>query len=104
MDKFLQMIGLARKAGFTVQGESGCLDAIKGHKAVLCVIAEDTSANTRKRLTDKCRSHGTVCIGYGTKESIGNCVGEENISAVCIKSESFAVQLKLLFKQEQSST
>jgi ribosomal protein L7Ae-like RNA K-turn-binding protein len=104
MDRFLQMIGLAKKAGNVIQGESGCLEAIKNQKAVLCVIAADTSDNTRKRLTDKCRSRGIEFVVYGTKESIGNCLGEENISAVCIKSESFAVQLKLLFEQDHSST
>ena len=104
MDRFLQMTGLAKKAGYTVQGESGCLDAVKGQKAVLCIIAENASENTKKRLMDKCRSRGIEIIEYGTKESLGNCLGAENISAVCIKNNNFAVQLKLLSGHDRCFT
>ena len=104
VDKFLQMIGLARKAGYVVLGEEGCIKAIKRNKAKLCIIADDASGNTKKRITDKCKNKGIEYLFYGTKESIGNCLGKKIVAVVSIKNEGFALQIKLLYKKSKSFT
>ena len=99
MDKLLSMMGLAMKAGSLITGEAACLEAIKKKKALLCIIAADASLNTKKRIKDKCDFRGIEYFEYGNKESLGGCLGKNKISVVCIKNESFTVQLKRLQEQ-----
>lgn len=99
MDKFLMMLGLAKKAGRTVLGEQGSLEAVRNNEVCLCVIAADAAYNTKKRISDKCKSRGIDVIEYGSREALGKYTGKEYISVVCIKNEDFAVQLKKLSRQ-----
>lgn len=103
-DRFLQMLGLARKAGILVLGEESCIESIKKNKIKLCIIACDVSNNTKKRMTDKCTNKKIEYLFYGTKESIGSCLGKDVVAVVCIKNEGFAVQLRLLWEQNKSFT
>lgn len=98
-DKFLFMLGLAAKAGRTVSGEKGALEAVRNNEACLCVLARDAAYNTKKRLTDKCAYRVIDVIEYGSREELGKHTGKEYISVVCIKNKDFAVQLKKLSRQ-----
>jgi ribosomal protein L7Ae-like RNA K-turn-binding protein len=91
------------KAGSVISGEAACLEAIKKKKAFLCIIAADASHNTKKRLKDKCDFRDIEYFEYGNKESIGGRLGKNKISVVCIKNESFTVQLKRLREQNNCS-
>ncbi len=99
MDKFYNMLGLAKKAGFTAEGEKRALESIKREDAVLCILAKDASQNTRKRIHDKCKNKSIEVIEYGNMEDIGKYTARDIISVVCIKNEGFAVQLKKLAQQ-----
>ena len=47
-DKALSMIGLAQKAGKVVSGEFSTEKAVKTGKAVMVVVASDSSDTTKK--------------------------------------------------------
>jgi len=54
-----------------VSGEFQTLDAIRNGSAMLVIVAEDASGNTRKLFTDKCSYYGVPVELYGTKEELG---------------------------------
>ena len=49
------MIGLAARAGKIGSGEFAVEKAVKGRKACLVIIAEDASANTKKKVSEYVR-------------------------------------------------
>ena len=58
-----------------VSGEFQTLEAIRKGSAMLVIIAEDASDNTRKLFADKCSWYEVPVIYYGTKESLGRAIG-----------------------------
>ena len=48
-NKFFSMLSLCQRAGRLVSGELPCENAVKSGKAKLLIIAEDASANTKKK-------------------------------------------------------
>ena len=48
IDRALNMISMAMKAGRLVSGEFACEQAIKEGSGVLCIVAKDASDNTKK--------------------------------------------------------
>ena len=65
-----------------VSGEFQTLEAIKKGSAMLVIIAEDASDNTRKLFEDKCSFYRVPVIEYGTKEDLGRAIGKDMRSSV----------------------
>ena len=65
-----------------VSGEMQTLEAIKKGSAMLIIIAEDASDNTKKLFTDKCSFYEVPVCSYGTKESLGRAIGKDFRSSV----------------------
>ena len=83
--KLLSALGLCVKAGAAIIGVSMICDAMRGggaKKPLLVLEASDTSENTHKRLTDKCRYYGVECIKL-------EC-GGETLAAALGKTSSLA--------------
>jgi len=97
VDKILSLLGIARKAGAVVSGEFSTEKAVKEKRALLVLVAEDASDNTKKLFSDKCRFYGIPEKEYGTKETLGHALGEELRSslAVCDRGLASAIE-KLL--------
>ena len=81
MDKVLSYLGLARKAGKLAVGEFLTENAIYSKKAVLVIVAEDASDNTKKKFTDRC---------YKTKAELGNATGSALKASMAVLDEGFA--------------
>ncbi len=67
-NRILSLLGIAMKGRNLVSGEFQTLDAIRNGSAMLVIVAEDASGNTRKLFTDKCSYYGVPVELYGTKE------------------------------------
>lgn len=66
--KLLSSLGLCVKAGAAITGTPMICDAMRDGKAKKPLIvfeASDTSENTHKKLTDKCRFYGVERIRLG---------------------------------------
>ena len=50
----LQLLGLAARARKTISGEELVIKEIRNGKAKLVFLASDASANTTKKIQDKC--------------------------------------------------
>ena len=89
-NKIESLLGLCMRAGRLSSGEFAAEEAVKAGKACLVIVATDASANTRKLFHDKCSFYEVPCVVYGTKESLGRCIGKEMRASIAVLDEGFA--------------
>ncbi|MGX6979409.1 YlxQ-related RNA-binding protein [Vagococcus elongatus] len=94
-EKALNLLGMATRAGKIVSGEGLVLQDIRARKVQLVLLAEDASANTRKKLTDKCSHYQIPCYSLFTQTEISQAIGKTRM--VCgVKDKGFAEKLREL--------
>ena len=86
MTKAMGLLGLAKRAGRVVSGESACKEAIRFGKSYLILLA----VNTSKSITDSCKFYDVPYVVTGTKESLGAAIGNEFNAVVSVNDEGFA--------------
>ena len=82
-NKIYSLLGLAMRGRNLVSGEFQTEDAVKKGSAMLVIVAEDASANTKKLFHDKCSYYEVPVYEYGTKEELGWAIGR-NLRSVCV--------------------
>lgn len=100
--KFLSMLGLCRRAGAVIIGTDLVTKALPSGKIKLVMYAGDSSANTEKKITDKCRFYNTECVKltYGGGD-IAHAIGKmSTVSVVGIADGNFSQELTLLLSKE----
>ena len=93
IDKALNMISMAMKAGKLVSGEFACEQAIKDGSGYLCIIATDASNNTKKSFSNSCDFYEVKYIEYGTKESLGHAIGKEYRASIVVCDENLSLSI-----------
>lgn len=93
-NKILSLLGLAMRSRNLVSGEFQTEAAVKNGSAMLVIIAEDASANTKKLFHDKCTFYGIPVYEYGTKELIGHAIGQQFRSSVGVCDAGLADAVK----------
>ncbi len=83
-NKVLSLLGLATRGNNLVSGEFQTENAVKKGHAMLVIVAEDASANTKKFFTDKGSYYGVPIYQYGTKEILGGAIGKELRSSLAV--------------------
>ena len=87
----LQALGLCRKAGKAVIGTDAVCEALRGkQKPVAVFAANDLSANTQKRLRDKCATYGVpLRIIPAGGETLAHALGKSaKTAAVAVTDEN----------------
>lgn len=102
-DRVLSLLGLAMRGRNLVSGEFQTLEAIKKGSAMLVVIAEDASDNTKKLFTDKCSYYGVRLVCFGTKEGLGRAVGKDFRSALGVCDAGLADAIVRKLGEEQGA-
>ena len=100
--KVLSMLGLSRRAGAVIIGTDLVTKALPSGKVKLVIYAGDSSANTEKKITDKCKFYNAECIklSYGGGE-IAHAIGKmSTVSVVGITDGNFSRELNLLISKE----
>ena len=93
IDKALNMISMAMKAGKLVSGEFACEQAIKDGSGLLCIVATDASNNTKKSFSNSCDFYDVKYIEYGTKESLGHAIGKEYRASIVVCDENLSLSI-----------
>lgn len=93
-DRVLSMLGIAAKAGKIVSGEFATENAVKAGKAFLVVTAADASKNTAKKFRDMADFYKVPHVVYGTKDSLGGCIGKDYRSSLAVTDEKLAQAVK----------
>ena len=103
-DRVLSMLGIAAKAGKIVSGEFATENAVKSAKAFLVVTAADASENTKKKFRDMTDFYRVPLFVYGTKESLGGCIGKDYRSSLAVTDEKLAEAVTNKIKQTEALT
>ena len=69
--KALSLVSLATKAGKTASGEFCTEKEVKTGMAELVIVAEDASANTKKKFKNMCDFYEVPIYFYGDKDTLG---------------------------------
>lgn len=100
--KFLSMLGLSRRAGAVIIGTDLVTKSLPSKNVKVVFYSADSSANTEKRITDKCSFYEVKCVKIDTESSkIGKMLGKEaGVCVLGVTSDSFANQLILLASRD----
>lgn len=88
------MLGIAAKANGVVSGEYQTEHAVKSGEAFLVIVAEDASDNTRKMFRNMCEFYQVEIAFYGSRESLGHCIGKEFRASLAVIDEGLAKTIK----------
>jgi ribosomal protein L7Ae-like RNA K-turn-binding protein len=86
------VIGIAYKAGRIRFGSEQAIEAVRSARHIpLACVAVDASDNTKKRVSDSCKSHGVEYLELPiSKEELGKCIGKKmDVSAFAVTDENF---------------
>ena|SRR5690625_304318 len=86
----LQLLGIATRAGKIVTGEDLTVREIQAGKAKLVIVSNDASANTMKKVTDKCNFFNVEKHVFGSREELGHAMGKESRVVLAVMDAGFA--------------
>lgn len=92
--KALSLVSLATKAGKTASGEFCTEKEVKTGMADLVIVAEDASANTKKKFKNMCDFYEVPIYFYGDKDTLGHAMGKEFRATLAVTDAEFAKGIK----------
>lgn len=94
MDKALNDLSLARKAGLAELGEEPVNAVTRAGKGVLVLVAEDASDHTWRRAQSFVAGTGQQCLRVPfTKEQMGQAVGRSSLAIAAVTDPALALTL-----------
>ena len=99
--KTASVFSLCKRAGCLISGEQAAEIAIKDGEALLVIIADDASENTKKKFLNKSKYYKVNAVVYGRKEELSRAIGcfDRSVFAV-VKNENFADKIYELITEE----
>ena len=76
-NQWMSLLGLANRARKIISGEELSVKEIRSGKAKLVLLSADASANTTKKITDKCKSYEVPYKMVENRELLGQAIGKE---------------------------
>ncbi len=108
-DKLLRMLGLCARAGRLICGVPLICDAMRrgqrGKVPCLVLEAADTSANTHKRVTDRCAYYATETVRIRVRgDELAHAVGHSGVlGAVAVTDPKMADAVRAILAQSKNS-
>ena len=94
MDKALNLLSLARKAGLAELGEEPVGAAARALHAHLILVASNASDHTWRRAKSYCAGTDQICIRVSyTKDELGLATGRQELAMAAITDASLALAL-----------
>ena len=92
MDKSLNLLSLARKAGLAELGEEPVGAAARALHAHLVIVASNASDHTWRRAKSYCAGTDQVCIRVSyTKDELGFAIGRQELAMAAIVDAGMAL-------------
>lgn len=101
--KALSLVSLATKAGKTASGEFCTEKEVKTGMAELVIVAEDASANTKKKFKNMCDFYEVPIYFYGDKDTLGHAMGKEFRASLAVLDAGFAKGIKKQIEDEKQT-
>ena len=102
LNKVLSLVSLATKAGKTVSGEFSTEKEVKTGRAALVIVADDASANTKKKFKNMCDFYEVPIYFYQDKDALGHAMGKEFRASLAVLDEGFAKGIMKQLKIEDT--
>lgn len=99
-EEILGFIGLLYSAHKVAIGDN-VMTLLAKNKISLIILSDESSDNTKKRISDKARYYGVELISEFTKNELANALGKGNISFLGIADKKAAEALKNKLKEER---
>ena len=94
MDKVMNYLSLARKAGFAELGEEPVGAAARLGKAYLIAVASDASDHTWRRAKSYAAGTQQQCVRFPqTKDEMGIAIGRQELAIAAITDPSLALAM-----------
>ncbi len=94
MDKVLNLLSLARKAGFAELGEEPVGAAARALHAHLIIVASDASDHTWRRAKSFVAGTNQQCLRLPcTKDAMGLAIGRQELAIAAITDAGFALSM-----------
>lgn len=97
-DKFLQFLGLTKRAGKLLEGYNKCEDAIKRNKAYLIILSSDASDNTVDKFLKYGEKYKTPVLKGYDKDELGSALGKEEIKILGVTDLKMSERLISIYK------
>lgn len=97
--QIINFLGLATRARKTVTGEELVIREVRRQQAKLVILANDASANTEKKVNDKCASFNVDLVVFGNRYDLGNAIGKEARVVIAIMDQGFAKKMASLINE-----
>ncbi|ETI70331.1 YlxQ family RNA-binding protein [Neobacillus vireti] len=91
--QWMSLLGLANRARKITTGEELTVKEIRSGKAKLVLLSADASANTTKKITDKCNSYEVPFKMVEDRHLLGQAIGKEARVVVAVMDDGFAKKL-----------
>jgi ribosomal protein L7Ae-like RNA K-turn-binding protein len=95
-NQWMSLLGLANRARKIISGEELVVKEIRSGKANLVLLSADASANTTKKVTDKCKSYHIPYKIVENRFLLGQSIGKEARVVVAVLDAGFAKKLLTL--------
>ena len=92
-NKFLNFLGLAKRAGKLIEGYNKCQDSLGKRSIHLFVFSNTLSERSYKIFSEYCIKENIPFIKEFTKEDLGSAVGRLEINIVGVTDKNIANKL-----------
>ena len=103
MNKFFNFLGLAKRSGNLVEGDSKCDEQRNKVKFHLVILSDDASNSTRKKFKNHCAEKGIELIEDFSKEELGFAIGREEVKILAITDKNMAEKLMFLYRENSGT-
>ncbi|WP_153123776.1 YlxQ family RNA-binding protein [Peribacillus tepidiphilus] len=94
--QWMSLLGLANRARKLISGEELVIKEVRNQNAKLVVLSQDASANTEKKITDKCSYYGVPVVRVESRELLGHAIGKDARVVIAVLDDGFAKKLRTL--------
>ncbi|MDQ0230491.1 YlxQ family RNA-binding protein [Metabacillus malikii] len=94
--QWTSLLGLANRARKVISGEELVVKEVRQRRAKLVLLSQDASANTMKKVTDKCNFYQVPFRKVDNRYILGQSIGKEARVVVAVNDAGFAAKLKNL--------
>ena len=101
--KVFGVLGLCQRSGKLKSGEFACLEAIRKKTAVVVIVSEDASDNTKKEFSDKCKFYNVPIYFFGNMDELGHAIGKDVRTSLAITDAGLAKTLIKNLLSEKST-
>src|SRR5699024_2536875 len=97
-NRYLNMIGLAYRAGQCSIGEENIIKDIQKRRAHLILLANDIGMQTKKKLIDKCETYKVPYMIVDDRETLSQSIRKTNRVALALIEKGFVTKIQSLLR------